>query len=388
MGKDVSGAPDGAEPSAPDGCVTTVEDLFDVLDLEEAIETGFVREQRHPDLPLMILNYTERAQYERVWTPVTRTCRGLIVNSETGAVVARPFPKFFNYGEPGSEDLDLTEAVTVTDKADGSLGILYPSPDGWRVATRGSFSSEQAIHATAVYRSRYADWSPPQGTTALFEIVYPANRIVVDYAGMDDLILLGFVNIDTGRSIPPGDGFGWTGPIIDTFPYATLADALAAEPRPGKEGLVVHFTNSDQRVKLKQEDYIRLHRIVTGLNARTVWEHLRDGGMLADLIEPLPDEFHDWVKDVANDLREKAQAIHFDVEDAHREILATLPEGWSRKDYALQAKDSPLKAMLFKALDGADYRSVIWRQLDPGPEWRPATSSGESVAALGRGEVA
>jgi RNA ligase len=278
--------------------------------------------------------------------------------------------------------MDLTEAVTVTDKADGSLGILYLSPDGWRVATRGAFGSEQATHATEVFRNRYADWNPPQGTTALFEIVYPANRIVVDYGDMDDLILLGFVDIATGRSIPPGDGHGWMGPIIDTFPYDSLADALAAEPRPGKEGLVVHFTDSGHRVKLKQEDYVRLHRIVTGLNARTVWEHLRDGGMLVDLIEPLPDEFHDWVKAVANDLREKAQTIHFDVEHAHREILSSLPDEWSRKDYALKAKDSPLKAFLFKALDGADYRSLIWRQLDPGPEWRPSTLTGEAVRAL------
>jgi RNA ligase len=132
-------------------------------------------------------------------------------------------------------------------------------------------------------------------------------------------------------------------------------------------------------VKIKQEDYVRLHRIVTGLNARTVWEHLRDGGSVADLIEPLPDEFHQWVKDVANDLREKAQTIQFEVDDAYQRVLRSLPDRWTRKDYALKVKDHPHRALLFKALDGADYRPLVWRHLDPGPDWRPTTYTDEAA---------
>lgn len=353
--------------------MTTLDDLFDLLDLAEAVETGFVRTQRHPSLPLTIYNYSEKAQYERVWTPVTRMCRGLIADNLTGRVVARPFPKFFNHGEPEAAALDLTGRVVVTDKADGSLGITYPTPGGLSIATRGSFSSGQAVHATMLLRDRYPDWKPLDGCTALFEIVYPSNRIVVDYGDLDDLILLGFVHIATGRSIAPEQGWGWPGPVIDTFEYGTFADALAAEPRPGREGLVVHLLDSDQRVKLKQADYVRLHRIVTGLNARTVWEHLRDGGSVVDLIEPLPDEFHQWVKDVANDLRAKGQAILFHAQDVHRTILHSLPEGWTRRDYAEFAKAHDCRALLFKMLDGADVLPLIWRQLDPGPDWRPTT---------------
>jgi putative RNA ligase len=40
--------------------------------------------------------------------------------------------------------------------------------------------------------------------TVLVEIVYPANRIVLDYGGLDDLILLGAVDIATGRTFGPG----------------------------------------------------------------------------------------------------------------------------------------------------------------------------------------
>jgi RNA ligase len=54
---------------------TRISDLFDVAELETLINDGYVRRQVHPSAPLSILNYTEKAQYERVWTDVTRRCR-------------------------------------------------------------------------------------------------------------------------------------------------------------------------------------------------------------------------------------------------------------------------------------------------------------------------
>ena len=76
--------------------------------------------------------------------------------------------------------VDLEAAVEVTDKHDGSLGILYPAPDGRNaVATRGAFESAQALHASELYRREYERaWRPESGWTYLWEIVYPANRIV------------------------------------------------------------------------------------------------------------------------------------------------------------------------------------------------------------------
>jgi len=50
--------------------------------LDEALADGLVRRQRHPELPLTIYNYTERAVYEREWNTASRSCRGLIANDE------------------------------------------------------------------------------------------------------------------------------------------------------------------------------------------------------------------------------------------------------------------------------------------------------------------
>jgi RNA ligase len=145
------------------------------------------------------------------WNAVTLTCRGLIAD-ERGDILARPLPKFFNHDQPEAPVIALDEPVVVTDKADGSQGIIYPTPDGPAVATRGSFASDQALHATGLLRSRYGGWNPPAFLTVLVEIVYPANRIVLDYAGLDDLLLLGAVDVETCRTFGPSSVPDWPGP--------------------------------------------------------------------------------------------------------------------------------------------------------------------------------
>lgn len=347
-----------------------IQDLFtDELRYDMTIN-GYVRTQAHPTLPLMIYNYTEKAAYESVWNEVTLTCRGLIINTVTDEVVARPLRKFFNYGQVGAPELDLDAPAIVTDKLDGSLGIVYPTPDGPAVATRGSFTSEQALHATEVLRTRYAGWAPPDGYTVLLEIIYPENRIVLNYGELDDLVLLGGVHIDTGLTGGP-TLVTWPGPRAKIFKYRTLAQALAAPPRESAEGLVVHLLRTDDRVKIKQADYVALHKIVTGLTARTVWEHMLTERPLSELIEPLPDEFHGWVRDVAYAIRHDVETRKQWITANYEAALSQLPEGWDpatregRKDFAAIAARHRDSWALFALLDGKDITLELLRRARP-----------------------
>lgn len=43
---------------------------------------GLVTVREHKDLPLRIVNYTPRVQYERCWTAELLQCRGLVVDAE------------------------------------------------------------------------------------------------------------------------------------------------------------------------------------------------------------------------------------------------------------------------------------------------------------------
>ncbi|MEU4157597.1 RNA ligase [Actinoplanes sp. NPDC026670] len=344
--------------------MTLLNDVLDPAELASAVDNGLVRKQRHPSLPFEIYNYTEACQYTATWTPVTLMCRGLIVAAD-GRVAARPMTKFFNHSESHAPVLEPGARVSVTDKMDGSLGVIYHDGAGWAVATRGSFASDQAQHATEVLRDRYGTFVPPAGLTVLVEIIYPANRIVVDYRGLDDLVLLGAVEIATGRTFGPEAVPEWPGPVVESFTYATFAEALAAPPRDGREGLVVHFIDADQRVKIKYADYVRLHRLVTGLTPRSVWEILANGGDLDALVEPLPDEFHVWVEGVATELTAEVDARAAAVEAAYETIVTSLPEGWGRKEFAAQALRTEYRAELFLRLDGKDYRPGLWQRARP-----------------------
>jgi RNA ligase len=337
--------------------------LFTQAELDEMESQGYVRSRVHPDdNELWILNYTEKAAYEGYWNNVTLNCRGLIVDA-FGNLIARPFPKFFNYGQAGCPTIDLDAPAVITDKLDGSLGILYRNRDTgkYAIATRGSFESDQAVHATEILNTKYANYTPPGGITMLFEIIYPENRIVCDYGDMDDLVLLGSVHNASGDNWDGADlDWDWPGPVAEMFPYQTMREALAAEPRVGKEGFVVNLFIEGIRVKIKQEDYIALHRIVTGLNARSVWQALLDYN-LQGLVDQVPDEFYDFVMNVANDIEAK---VNDAIELSHRTydniINDCIPANATKKDFALVAKDCPHSWALFNLWDGKDiYRKWL-----------------------------
>jgi RNA ligase len=348
--------------------MTRLIDVVSTPNVVALIADGYIRERVHPTrASLSILNYTEKAQYEHVWNHETQACRGLIVDH--GEVVARPWSKFFNYGEHAEGTLDLGARVEITDKLDGSLGILYQGPDGWAIATRGSFASDQALHATEILHERHApgvEWMPERGWTYLFEIIYPANRIVVNYGSFDDISLLGAVRIEDGLTRGPLDAPEWPGRRTETFPYATLADALTLTPRTNAEGVVVRFVDTGFMVKVKQDDYVRLHRLVTGLSERSVWEHLVEhGGAYTDLLTAIPDEFHGWVRARAEFLVDAHAATLARARKGHELILAGLPDEFERKDYAAVAAVRDERALLFNLLDGRDPSPAIWRSLKP-----------------------
>jgi RNA ligase len=341
-------------------------DLFDPSELSALLDSGRIRVSRHHELDLCILNYSATVQYERFWTPATRACRGLIVDGD-GQVRARPWPKFFNLGEPEAEA--GAGPVDVTDKMDGSLGILYPTPDGPAVATRGSFVSEQALHATELLRTRYRSFDPNPVWTYLYEIIYPGNRIVVDYGGMDDLVLLGAVDTTTGRSVAHHHAVeGWPGPVVERFHHETLTQALAAPERPNREGVVIHFTHSDTRIKVKYPDYLRLHRLVTGLSTKAVFEHLKSGKPLDELLGVAPDELFPAIHAVAGPLQEGYDTLVGQIKAYYAQVCDRAHPAVDRKAFAqaVLALDFPLRHTLFELADtGRVNPDKIWEHLRP-----------------------
>ena len=253
-----------------------LDDLVDRSVLSDAIAGGLVSVRGEG--PLRVLTYTPRATYSRNWNQATMLCRGLIVDTDD-RVVARPFPKFFGPAEPDAPPVPEGAPMVAQEKLDGSLGIAYHHPDGGiRLATRGSLSSEQAAEATGIWRERYGHVRFGEDVTPLFEIIYPDNRVVVDYGEMRDLVLLAVIDIRSGADLPLGC-LDWPGPVAATHrfgSFAGLADHVASSAETAREGYVVRFDMGRDRphvrFKFKFPEYVVAHRIVTGLTSLRVWE--------------------------------------------------------------------------------------------------------------------
>lgn len=333
--------------------------IFDRERLDAMVAEGWLRSQRHPEADLWIYNYTERTQFEKHWTPETLACRGLILNAG-GGVVARPFPKFFNLHELADFDPAEHGDYRVTEKIDGSLGIVYWI-DGEvdpRIATRGSFTSEQAIEGTRMIQGRELEEEPDY--TPLFEIVYPENRIVVDYGDRRELVFLDAIEKRTGDG---GYDFpSWIWARAEAYEGLRLG-ALADEDRPNREGYVVSF-DSGARVKVKHAEYVRLHKLITGVNARHIWEALVAGDDPVAALEGVPDEIFTWIDSTAAALRDeyKAQVESAEVIFRHR------PPTDNRRETAEYFKRSGGNtAVLFRMLDGKSFADLIWKAIKPEP---------------------
>ncbi|GIQ57238.1 hypothetical protein Flavo103_03740 [Flavobacterium collinsii] len=322
--------------------------------LKEMISKNYVKVNKHPEHDLYIYNYTQNAQFEKVWNEVTLACRGLILD-ENDNVVARPFPKFFNLGEIENQVLpDCT--FEVYDKMDGSLGILYWIDEVPFMASRGSFASDQSDKANEMLHGKYRNsWSLlDKAKTYLFEIIYPENRIVLDYGAAEELVLLAVIDTQSGEEFPLEDlGF----PMVEKFDGIKDILILKEMEVDNKEGFIIKYAN-DFRVKIKFEEYLRLHRIITQVSNLNIWEYLKTNQSMEEILERVPDEFFDWVKQTKSDLENQYQIIE-------NQCKADFKVLESRKETALYFQTCQYQSVLFAMLNNKDYSVIIWKMIRP-----------------------
>ncbi|MGW0390651.1 RNA ligase [Streptomyces sp. NPDC003042] len=384
----------------------TLHDLLPAQELAAAVDAGHVTRKRHPELPLSIYTYTRTAQYERVWNRVTTRCRGLVADDTTGAIVALPLPKFFNVGEhesgqpyaPALPD----EPFEVYDKVDGSLAVVFQYADRWRVASKGSFTSAQATWAQRRLDGKDTAALVP-GVTYLAEILYPQNRIVVDYGERRDLVLLAAFG-PGGAEVPLAEAAAhWQpiGSVVTVWPAMPLAELVAlteSNTLPGgstatgtdAEGFVLRFA-SGVRAKAKLSEYVRLHKVLTGVTERDIWRshgvqrfaglpakqlaqglnctvadiEASGGKPLDALLEQVPDEFDTWVREVIVRLEDAAARRERAIDEAFRELAHLAGDRGAFARAAKELRDSGIRSALFLRLDDRPTELVTWRAVRP-----------------------
>ena len=130
-----------------------------------------------------------------------------------------------------------------------------------------------------------------------------------------------------------------------------------------QEGFVVRFSNGD-RVKIKGEEYLRLHRIMTHLSTTAIWEVLSNGGDILSTLTDVPDEFYDKIHQYSNELMDKYTKIENEYHFIFK-ILSRSDDFEFRASFAELAKKHKHPAILFKMYDDKDYSGLIWKIIKP-----------------------
>ena len=359
--------------------------LNEILNLEilnKLIDDGFISRKIHKDYPLAILNYTPQAQYDPKleWGVEMNLSRGLIYCIDTLEVVARPFPKFWNLGDsrhPETMPENLPDEVPIfLEKLDGSMGVLFEWEGLNHVATRGSFHSEQAEWATNWLRLNYSHLKLPKEVTLVSEIIYSENKIVVDY-DFEGLVILAAINKYSGHESPRSDlkPFCTTMGLPLVKEYKTSISQALTEDEKNREGYVVTYPSTGLKVKVKFEEYCRLHKVLTGLSVHSVWELLRDGNAVT--IEEwlddsrMPVTFKTWVNGVRGQLIEKYETIHNEVKIIYENrptLDVFMPFKESRKkmaEYFTNLENRKYSGLLFGLLDEKNIEGMIWKMIEP-----------------------
>lgn len=358
------------------------------------LQTGLVNESVHKEFPLNLFTYSRKCVHEDVWDNVTSKCRGIIINRETNEIVARPFEKFHNYGSERTTGMDCVvnpaecQKPTVIEKVDGFMCTLYTWQGKSYIASKGSFYSVHAKWATTEYNKlQYFGW--PEGFTPVFEGLCRDLRIVVDYGDRQGLVLLGLVNIETGEELQPDVLAQWarlngveSAKVFDKSLLDALEDTLSANNVGGEEGYVLTWYREDAppfRLKVKFQEYLRLHRMVTGVSPKRIWEVLSTPAFRADLDEYLSKStpwFSKFVTKWISALRAEydrqlngSALAYARVKETVRVKVGQRPYenlGAERKAWAtefLRDENKEFSPILFAMLDNKDVSAVIWKRV-------------------------
>ena len=314
---------------------------------------------------LSLFNYTVSTQFNNEWDEVTLACRGLVWNTATDRIIARPFNKFFNFGERTKHLPDPTDAI-IMEKYDGCLGICFWYYNQWHITTRGSFFSEQGLYATKRFLPllKQSEMSPMH--TYLFEIVFK-DRIIgalkYDYEG---LVLLGIRETSSGvyskHSRLPDEA-----KIINAIPpkiYSAFADKSYVQSiynsTDDREGVVIVYPDG-RRLKFKTEKYKVLHHLYHGISDKQLATAIAED-RFREIIINVPEEYRDVIETRVVPIKEYRDTIYKEVQK-HLDSLSHLQ---TQRDFAIAVQKTVpkyLQGACFQLKQRGKLKSVYLRKM-------------------------
>jgi hypothetical protein len=302
---------------------------------------------------------------------VVRECRGLVLNTENNSVVAKAFPRFFNWGEVADEmPLFDWSSCTAEEKADGSLVLIYYFDGAWRANTRGSFGGWPMLneHAAKYYGipasftwqdgflaalgvKSLDELNLDKSLTYVCEFCSLWNKVVREYKTPCMYMLTRFDGVEEVGAVDHPNFRR-----LESFPLTNAEQVQSFvndHPQSTFEGIVVKDSGF-RRWKIKNSRYVALHHMKG--NGENMWmpkymlpSILRNEG--DELLTHFPE-----IKDVYDEYKGRVDGAYNALEALWRDTKGI--EG--QKDFALSiVGKTPFTAVLFTARKtGQDLRKV------------------------------
>lgn len=328
-----------------------------INEINERAALGYINITKHPSADLYIYNYSKSCLFAHAFDEITELCRGIICDKDNN-IVARPFKKFYNYEEICDKVTFPNLPFEAFEKLDGSLGIMYWIGDTPYISTRGSFTSEQAIHATEVLHSRYAEYFHllDRNKTYLFEIVYPGDAHVVKYYDIDDIFLIAVINTETEAEDNIED---WNHIFKTPQKYDGVSDFTKIRDMfsdDNREGFVIKFSNNF-RVKLKYESYFKLFNAINYLTEKRIFEALvaGDTSEIESALKQMDEESNIFYNNTVKKFKDLYSEIVEDIKTYYKDFDSDKEAA----QYFLQFKN--ISGVLFNMRRGKDFSPGVWK---------------------------
>lgn len=331
--------------------------------LIKAEAAGRLKARQHPELHLVIWNYTDGVNRSGDFDPVTRLARALVTDYD-GHIIARSFSKFFNQQDPAAGRPDPSMAFAVQEKLDGSLILLFHYKHSWQVASRGAFEGPHVKLAKQLLSANLADGSwclrqLCQDVTYVMELIHPANKLAVDYKGQADLVMLAAFMRD-GQELFPLPQYirqaGFT--CVQTFTGAAFQDPhlLSSMNWGNAEGFVIRYEDGT-RVKIKFAWYLDRYRMPQLKPVRASLEHLKADGVAQSEGASTTRTATPWQEQRAEqtkrDLTDRMDSLLDWYEANAKKARGSLPL------FKKLASDHPDQSVLMKLWEGVDFAEAL-----------------------------
>lgn len=320
--------------------------------LKEELGMRVVPHPQYPNLFIFTYSQIESPKMD----PRVQAARGCVLDSANNwAYVARPFDRFFNWGEgiSGVTPLPNPRNAVVYKKEDGSLANLWFYQGQWHMSTKGSPDAggnvgDFPISFKDLFWRTWGElgYALPaagcEGKTFTFELLCAENRVVCPQRSQR-IVLLAVRDNLTGVEENP-ENYAHLYEVCGKFESITSLEGMRESflniPAAEFEGYVVAEYLPDGRVvrsKVKHPGYLALAHLKEGLTRKGLLD-LKRQGEEGEVLALFPE----------------ATALFTEISDQYEALVANLENAWeqhkgleSQKDFALAIRNIPACNVLF-----------------------------------------